>query len=41
MFLASTGAKVGEAKHLRWKDVDYDKENDTDKFNITAKTSKT
>jgi integrase len=41
MFLASTGARVGEAKHLRWKDVDYDEENDTGKFNIAAKTSKT
>ena len=41
MFLASTGARVGEAKHLRWKDVAYDEENDTGKFNIAAKTSKT
>ena len=41
MFLASTGARVGEAKHLRWKDVAYDEENVTGKFNIAAKTSKT
>ena len=41
MFLASTGARVGEAKHLRWKDVAYDKENDTGKFFIAAETSKT
>ena len=27
MFLASTDARVGEAKHLRWKDVAYDEEN--------------
>ena len=41
MFLASTGARVGEAKHLRWKDVKFDKENEVGKFNIAAKTSKT
>ena len=41
MFLASTGARVGEAKHLRWKDVDYDKENDTGVFFIAEETSKT
>jgi len=41
MFLASTFARVSEAKHLRWKDVAYDEENVTGKFNIAAKTSKT